>query len=97
MVIEKHVGERNLGAFIYGVPQLPRSVPFLANVLLPLYNLLSRYLHVCGVSHLLETWRALESGPGYLCSSCRVGGWGPLSLRHCPSFLAEVAGGYPSF
>ncbi|KAK9190572.1 hypothetical protein WN943_019179 [Citrus x changshan-huyou] len=23
------------------------------------------------VSHLLETWRVLKSGPGYLCSSCR--------------------------
>ena len=47
------------------------------------------------VSHLLETWRALESGPRYLCSGCRVGGWGPLSLGQCPSLLAEVADGYP--
>ena len=35
---------------------------------------LGHYLHVRGVSHLLETWRALASGLGYLCSSCRVGG-----------------------
>ena len=54
-----------------------------------------RYVHVRGISHPLEMWRALESGPGYLCSSCRVSSWGPQSLRQCPSLLAKVAGGCP--
>ena len=34
----EHDGEWNLGTFIYGAPQLPRGVPFLANVLLPFYD-----------------------------------------------------------
>ena len=29
---------------------------------------------VRGISHPLEMWRALESGPWYLCSGCRVDG-----------------------
>ena len=88
-------GEWNLCTFIYGVSQLPRGVPFLANVLLLFLWFLGRYVHVHGVSYPLKTWRVLHSGSGYLCSSYQVGSWGPLSLRQCPPLLVEVVGGYP--
>ena len=57
------------------------AIPFQAfHVFLPFYDflavmcMLGNQEGVRGVSHPLETWRALESGPGYLCSGCRVGG-----------------------
>ncbi|KAK9201733.1 hypothetical protein WN944_016939 [Citrus x changshan-huyou] len=46
---------------------------------------LCRYVHVRGVSHPLETWRALESGPGYLCSNCR-------SMRGTSSYSGVMRG-----
>ena len=33
------------------------------------------------VSHILEMWRALESGPRYLCNGCLVGGSGQYILE----------------
>ena len=41
MVSERPLGEWNPGAFIYGVPQLPRGVPFLANVFFLFYDFLA--------------------------------------------------------
>ena len=55
------------------------TIPFQAfHVFLPFYDfwavmcMLGNQEGVRGISYPLETWHALESGPRYLCSGCRV-------------------------